>query len=149
MKQECFTSKFVFISFTRVPFNTYMYIIQEHHFGIQHLKHACHLRTILLYPLTGYFICLFISISSTMVNEGFREYVNGNMLFWAANVKSTEGYRGTVCSMIKQTNVSAGTNGRNVSFQLTSFSWLYIHLGLTLRHNLLAYMMCYKIFCGF
>lgn len=31
--------------------------------------------------------------SSTMVNEGFREYVNGNMLFWAANVKSTEGYR--------------------------------------------------------
>ena len=32
--------------------------------------------------------------SSTMTNEGFKEYVNGNMLFWAANVKSTEGYRG-------------------------------------------------------
>lgn len=31
-----------------------------------------------------------------MTNEGFREYVNGNMLFWAANVKSTEGYKGTV-----------------------------------------------------
>ena len=31
-----------------------------------------------------------------MTNEGFREYVNGNMLFWAANVKSTEGYRGTI-----------------------------------------------------
>ncbi|XP_068707194.1 FAS-associated factor 2-like [Montipora foliosa] len=31
--------------------------------------------------------------SSTMTNEGFKEYVNGNMLFWAANVKSTEGYR--------------------------------------------------------
>ena len=30
-----------------------------------------------------------------MTNEGFREYVNGNMLFWAANVRSTEGYRGT------------------------------------------------------
>ncbi|XP_020605014.1 FAS-associated factor 2-like [Orbicella faveolata] len=30
---------------------------------------------------------------STMTNEGFREYVNGNMLFWAANVKSTEGYK--------------------------------------------------------
>ncbi|CAH3168286.1 unnamed protein product [Porites lobata] len=31
--------------------------------------------------------------SSTMTNEGFREYVNGNMLFWAANVKSPEGYK--------------------------------------------------------
>ena len=31
-----------------------------------------------------------------MTNEGFREYVNGNMLFWAANVRSNEGYRGTV-----------------------------------------------------
>ena len=31
-----------------------------------------------------------------MTNEGFREYVNGNMLLWAANVKSTEGYRGTM-----------------------------------------------------
>ncbi|XP_074615896.1 FAS-associated factor 2-like [Acropora palmata] len=30
---------------------------------------------------------------STMTNEGFKEYVNGNMLFWAANVKSSEGYR--------------------------------------------------------
>ncbi|KAJ7357568.1 FAS-associated factor 2 [Desmophyllum pertusum] len=30
---------------------------------------------------------------STMTNEGFREYVNGNMLFWAANVNSTEGYK--------------------------------------------------------
>ena len=29
-----------------------------------------------------------------MTNEGFKEYVNGNMLFWAANVKSSEGYRG-------------------------------------------------------
>lgn len=29
-----------------------------------------------------------------MTNEGFREYVNGNMLFWAANVRSTEGYKG-------------------------------------------------------
>ena len=33
-------------------------------------------------------------IRSTMTNEGFKEYVNGNMLFWAANVKTTEGYRG-------------------------------------------------------
>lgn len=30
-----------------------------------------------------------------MINEGFREYVNGNMLFWAANVRSNEGYKGT------------------------------------------------------
>lgn len=33
-----------------------------------------------------------------MTNEGFREYVNGNMLFWAANVKSNEGYKGTTHS---------------------------------------------------
>ena len=32
-----------------------------------------------------------------MTNEGFREYVNGNMLFWAANVKSPEGYKGIYC----------------------------------------------------
>ena len=31
-----------------------------------------------------------------MTNEGFKEYVNGNMLFWAADVKSNEGYRGNL-----------------------------------------------------
>ena len=31
-----------------------------------------------------------------MTNEGFREYVNGNMLFWAANVRSAEGYKGAI-----------------------------------------------------
>lgn len=30
---------------------------------------------------------------STMTNDGFREYVNGNMLFWGANVRSQEGNR--------------------------------------------------------
>lgn len=29
-----------------------------------------------------------------MINEGFREYVNGNMLFWVVNVKFNEGYKG-------------------------------------------------------
>lgn len=29
-----------------------------------------------------------------MTNDGFREYVNGNMLFWGANVRSQEGNRG-------------------------------------------------------
>lgn len=30
---------------------------------------------------------------STLTNEGFKEYVNGNMLFWAADVQTREGYR--------------------------------------------------------
>ena len=29
-----------------------------------------------------------------MTNDGFREYVNGNMLFWGVNVRSQEGNRG-------------------------------------------------------
>ena len=37
-----------------------------------------------------------------MTNEGFREYVNGNMLFWAANVRSNEGYKGTVQHSLPQ-----------------------------------------------
>ena len=37
-----------------------------------------------------------------MTNEGFREYVNGNMLFWAANVRSTEGYRGMLYCVLQE-----------------------------------------------
>ncbi|CAB4025864.1 Hypothetical predicted protein, partial [Paramuricea clavata] len=30
---------------------------------------------------------------STLTNEGLQDYINGNMLFWAADVQSREGYR--------------------------------------------------------
>ena len=29
-----------------------------------------------------------------LCNPGFKEYVNGNMLFWACDVNTYEGYRG-------------------------------------------------------
>ena len=49
-------------------------------------------------PNNIFFIFGVLFVRSTMTNEGFREYVNGNMLFWAANVKSNEGYKGIVIS---------------------------------------------------
>ena len=48
-----------------------------------------------IFTSTSVFSCTLFITRSTMTNEGFREYVNGNMLFWAANVNSTEGYKGT------------------------------------------------------
>jgi len=52
-----------------------------------------------------------------MCNNGFKEYVNGNMLFWACDVNSAEGYRG-INKAMQLSYVNIGEYETGVFFKL-------------------------------